>query len=69
MQREIVDALEKQDTTYIVLTDRFNSAEPNESSRSSGVTILDAYIGLHYVEATSFGHYTILKRLRPASSV
>jgi hypothetical protein len=36
--------------------------EPNESSVSSGVTILDDFIRNNYKSAAEFGKYSILQR-------
>jgi hypothetical protein len=47
-----------------VLCARFeNCLEPNASSRSSGVTDLDAYIRTRYSLAERFGDYTIWRRI------
>jgi len=63
IQHEIIQDLKSHDVVYVVLSDQFeNNLEPNQSSRSSGVTLLDDFIRAHYKPVEQFGHYTILKR-------
>ena len=49
---------------YIVLDSEFDHyREPNESSRSSGVTLLDDYIHKAYQPTQSFGSMSIWQRI------
>ena len=66
VQQEIMAVLEDRKTPLIVRFAKFeNHLEPNGSSRSSGVTDLDAYIGTHYRLTERFGDYTIWTRVAP----
>ena len=48
---------------WIVLDSRWEKMqEPNGSSISSGVTLLDQFIATHFVEVAQFGTLRILKR-------
>jgi hypothetical protein len=40
--------------------------EPNGSSRSSGVTLLDDYLARHYERVGRFGDYVLERRGNPA---
>ena len=63
IQREIINELEANNTRIVVLDSRMDDmAEPNESARSSGVTLLDDYIAAHYQEFARFGTTVELER-------
>jgi hypothetical protein len=62
VQREMIADLEKHAPKLIVLTNMFEGAnEPNDSSLSSGVHLLDDYIRDHYHLATTAGSYRFLR--------
>lgn len=63
VQTEMVRDLERHRVRYVVLTDMFEGAqEPNDSARSTGVTLLDEYIATHYRTVNVVGPYRILAR-------
>jgi hypothetical protein len=63
IQNDMVAELEKQKVRYIVLLSEWdNVMEPNASALSSGVSILDDYIRLHYEIAARYGTISILTR-------
>jgi hypothetical protein len=63
IQESIVAQLKREDVKYIVLWNQVdNSMEKNDSSKSSGVFILDDYIKVNYKGVKSFGFYSILVR-------
>jgi hypothetical protein len=63
VQEEIVSDLEQASVPYVVLFSRYeNRREPNESSVSSGVTLLDDYIRDHYRQVEQFGDYMVWER-------
>lgn len=63
VQQEMVADLERHRVRYLVLTNMFEGAnEPNDSARSTGVTLLDEYIAAHYRTANVIGPYRILVR-------
>lgn len=63
VQLEIVDELKRNNVKFIVLwSGAENVAEPNESSLSSGITILDDYIRTNYAPVMYFGPYKILQK-------
>jgi hypothetical protein len=65
IQSEMVGELQTRRPRYVVLSSEWdNSEEPNESARSSGVTILDQYIHMNYRAVTAFGPISILERRR-----
>lgn len=63
IQKKIISEIKQSNTRYIVRwggnKDRL---EPNESSKSSGITELDNFIERNFKAVQSFGHYTILYR-------
>jgi hypothetical protein len=61
VQAEVVDALERRGVRIVVLVD-WLSNEPNRSSISNGVTLLDDYIRTHYGRLGTFGAYELLDR-------
>jgi hypothetical protein len=55
-KQHMVDELERNTPPYIVLDSEFElSREPNDSSKSSGVTLLDRYIHDNYQPSETFG--------------
>jgi hypothetical protein len=63
IQNEMAAELERQAVRYIVLSPEWDSVmEPNASALSSGVTILDDYIRLHYEKVEQYGPISILGR-------
>jgi hypothetical protein len=64
IQKQIVQELERNPPPYIVLDSEFDSVrEPNDSAKSSGVTLLDEYIEGHYEPSQRFGIMWIWRRL------
>jgi hypothetical protein len=62
VQEEIIRDLKKNNVQYIVLfKSYFYSDEPNLSSKSSGVKLLDNYIRNNYSPAVRYGNYQIMK--------
>lgn len=61
VQKEMIEELKSNSVKYIVISDFEAAAEPNKSSISSGVFLLDKYILENYIEIKSFGEYKILK--------
>jgi hypothetical protein len=62
IQTKIVGELQSRQPRYIVLSSESEGVEePNESSRSSGVTILDQFIHANYHAVAAFGPITILE--------
>lgn len=57
-QQEIINALMHKNVHMIVLSE-FKSIEPNNTSRSNGVTILDEYIRANYHFDRSFGNQMV----------
>ena len=63
IQADMVAELERQAVRTIVLTSEWdNVMEPNASAFSSGVTILDDYIRLHYEKVEQYGPISVLAR-------
>lgn len=63
-QQEIINSLKLKNIHMIVLSE-FKSIEPNNTSRSNGVTILDEYIRANYYLDRSFGNRMVfIKKLR-----
>jgi len=64
VQNEMVQELDTNTPPYIVLDSEFeNFHEPNDSWRSTGVTLLDDYIHSKYMTAVTFGRFSIWKRM------
>jgi len=62
IQLRIVSELSRLWPRYVILSPiRSLDEEPNESARSSGVTILDQFIHRNYCAVASFGELTILQ--------
>jgi hypothetical protein len=63
VQTQMVDEFERNVPPYIVLDLEFaQESEPNDSSRSSGVTLLDDYIRDKYQQVASFGLMSVWQR-------
>jgi hypothetical protein len=63
VQTQMVDEFERNVPPYIVLDSEFEQEdEPNDSSRSSGVTLLDDYIRDKYQQVASFGLMSVWQR-------
>lgn len=62
VQEEIAQALEDQQTPWVVIADFGNPREPNGSALSSGVTHLDEYLRSHYTLHKQFGNYQLWQR-------
>jgi hypothetical protein len=66
IQKQMVQELERNPPPYIVLDSEFDSVrEPNDSAKSSGVTLLDEYIEHHYEPSETFGFMSIWQRDSP----
>jgi hypothetical protein len=67
VQAQIVQELKVNSPPYVVLDSEFDRVnEPNDSSRSSGVTLLDEYLHKNYQYTQTFGQMSIWQRI-PAS--
>jgi hypothetical protein len=63
IQSAMVHELQTRRPRYVVLSSEWdNFEEPNESARSSGVTVLDEYIRTNYHAVAAFGPISILQR-------
>jgi hypothetical protein len=63
IQTQMIHDLERNAPPYIVLDAEFESAlEPNDSSKSSGVTLLDEYIHNKYQPIETFGVMSVWQR-------
>jgi hypothetical protein len=63
VQAQMVDEFERNVPPYIVLDSEFaQENEPNDSSRSSGVTLLDDYIRDKYQQVANFGLMSVWQR-------
>jgi hypothetical protein len=66
IQMQMVDELERNAPPYIVLDSEFElSREPNDSSKSSGVMLLDRYIHDKYQPSETFGTMSVWQRRSP----
>jgi hypothetical protein len=66
IQTQMVDELERNPPPYIVLDSEFESSrEPNDSSKSSGVSLLDRYIHDKYQPSETFGTMSVWQRRSP----
>ncbi len=63
VQREIIEELQSKNVEYIVLVAMEEAAEPNESSKSSGVYLLDEFIRNNFSEVEVYGDYSIWDRM------
>jgi hypothetical protein len=60
IQAQIIQELEINTPAYVVLDSEFNSSnEPNDSSRSSGVKLLDEYLHQKYQYIETFGRMSL----------
>jgi hypothetical protein len=65
-QTQMITELERNAPPYIVLDSEFDlTREPNDSAKSSGVTLLDDYIRDRYQPAETFGIMSIRRRGTP----
>ena len=63
IQAEMVHELQVNSPPYVVLDSEFDKMqEPNDSSRSTGVTLLDEYIHRAYQRTQDFGDISIWQR-------
>lgn len=63
IQKEMITEMQNPNFQWIVLDSRWEKMqEPNGSSISSGVTLLDQFIATHFIEVAQFGTLRILKR-------
>lgn len=63
IQQEMIEDLQEKKVRLIALDTRNDEVEePNDSARSSGVTILDRYIKSNYAEVARFGDIILLAR-------
>ena len=60
-QRDIVEALESKRVKTVILLDQ-SSDEPNRTSTSNGVHILDLFVRTHFRETRRFGAYSVWMR-------
>jgi hypothetical protein len=60
-QQEIKDALDSLSVPMVVRAS-LDYHEPNLTSSSNGVFVLDDFISVHYAETASIGSYTLLRR-------
>ncbi len=66
IQMQMVHELERNAPPYIVLDSEFDLVrEPNDSSKSSGVTLLDEYIHDEYRPSETFGTMSVWQRRSP----
>jgi hypothetical protein len=64
IQTQMVQELSANPPPYIVLDSEFDGwREPNDSSKSTGVTLLDDYIHREYQHVSTVGHMAIWQRL------
>jgi len=62
VQQVIASDLAEKDVQWVVTMQSWESREPNASSISSGVTLLDDYIREHYRPETTFGSYQVWRK-------
>ncbi len=66
IQKQMAAELEQNAPPYIVLDSEFElSREPNDSAKSSGVTLLDTYIHDKYHPSETFGTMSVWQRRSP----
>jgi hypothetical protein len=64
VQTQMIHEFEVNEPPYIVLDSEFDlTREPNDSSRSSGVVLLDKYIHNKYQRVETFGELSIFQRM------
>jgi hypothetical protein len=65
VQAEMIRELDSNDPPYIVRDSEFDSVrEPNDSSKSSGITLLDGYLRKEYHPINTFGTMSVWQRTR-----
>ena len=66
IQAQMVQELEANVPPYVLLDSEFDHVhEPNDSSRSSGVTLLDEYLQKNYQYTQTFGQMFLWQRIPP----
>jgi hypothetical protein len=66
IQLQMIQDLDRNRPPYIMLDSEFEDIhEPNESDKSSGVTLLDDYIRTRYRPAVTFGKLSIWQQIQP----
>lgn len=69
IQSEMIKELEINHPPYVVLDSEFaQQNEPNDSARSTGVTMLDEYIREKYQRQETFGVMSIWQRINPVQA-
>jgi hypothetical protein len=64
IQAQMIQEMEIDSPVYVVLDSEFDSVhEPNDSSRSSGVKLLDEYIHQKYQYIQTFGRMSVWQRI------
>jgi len=63
VQKRIVADIILNSVRYIVLSCNEEGYEPNKSSESSGIMLLDTFLRQRYVPVKVFGYYVILKAI------
>jgi hypothetical protein len=58
-QEEIINAIKQRNVHLIVLSDILSNDEPNQTSKSNGLTMLDEFIRANYHFDRSFGHQMV----------
>jgi hypothetical protein len=69
VQKEIIADIQKQNVNYVVLRRSHVFLEPNESSVSSGVTLLDDFIRDKFFQTKQFYNYTVWKKMSNSSEM
>ena len=65
IQAQMIQEFEATEPQYVVLDSEYDSTrEPNGSSQSTGVTLLDEYIRSKYQKVETFGEFFIWQRIR-----
>jgi hypothetical protein len=62
VQETMVENLRRARIRYVILRRDIGSEPSNESSRSSGVHLLDRYIEDHFRPVMDFGNYLVMRR-------
>lgn len=63
VQERIVEELRQAAVEHAVVVAMAPGREPNRSSESSGVTVLDRYLRANYVRVQQFGPYLVIKHV------
>ena len=62
VQREMINDLERNRPRFAMETSQYEgNSEPNDSSKSSGVFLLDQYLQGHYKAVAAYGPFTVLQ--------